>query len=243
MSKIWFSFFDRSVYKGKEPFYTPSNNVEGLSLLEENHRLIAEEFNSFINNTDPFKEYFNKTTVSASTRWKTFSLRYWNKNYVSNQKYFPILTSIINKIPNCVSCSFSLLEANSHIKPHCGDTNAIWRCHHALVVPAQLPIAGLKVGNESKSWEEGKTIVFCDAHLHESWNMSNKHRYVIILDIIKPEFVLKTSHICAVVRSSISLQKVAEKHTAFYKAPIAIQVIGFACVYVLKRFSLLFRRF
>jgi aspartyl/asparaginyl beta-hydroxylase (cupin superfamily) len=233
--KIWFSFFDRSIYKGSEPAYSNISEIENLQILEDNFEHIKNEFLTFISKQNKFTSYFNKTTVSKTTSWKTISLLYWNKPYIENHKNLPALSNLIKKIPGCVSCSLSLLESNSQIKPHCGDTNAIWRCHLPLIVPGTLPDAGLKVAGKSISWQEGKIVAFCDAHEHEAWNDTSKPRYIIILDIIKPEYRKKTNHICSVVLSSITLQKIAEKINWLYKIPIFIQFIGFINVYLTFR--------
>lgn len=234
-SKIWFSFFDRSIYKGPEPAFSNKKEIEKIQILEENFKDIKKEFQAFISAQDKFTTYFNKSTVSESTSWKTISLLYWNKPYKYNQKELPLLSSLIKEIPGCVSCSFSLLEPNSHIKPHCGDTNAIWRCHLPLIVPEPLPNTGFKVSNESRSWKEGEIMAFCDAHEHEAWNYTDKPRYVIILDIIRPEYRKKTNHICSVVLSSIALQKLAEKKYWLYKIPLPFQFISFILVYLTYR--------
>jgi aspartyl/asparaginyl beta-hydroxylase (cupin superfamily) len=240
-SKIWFSFFDRSIYNGPENAFSNKHEIEELRILEDNFEDIRKEFHIFLSVQNKFTTYFNKTTVSKTTSWKTLSLLYWNKPYIKNQKDLPILNKLIKKIPGCVSCSLSLLEPNSQIKPHCGDTNAIWRIHLPLIIPGTLPEVGLKVAGQSISWEEGKIIAFCDAHEHEAWNFSNKERYIIIIDIIKPNYREKTNHICSVVLSSIALQKLAEKINWLYKVPIFIQLIGFGILYSINRFINLFR--
>jgi aspartyl/asparaginyl beta-hydroxylase (cupin superfamily) len=240
-SKIWFSFFDRSIYNGPENAFSNKHEIEELRILEDNFEDIRKEFHIFLSVQNKFTTYFNKTTVSKTTSWKTLSLLYWNKPYIKNQKDLAILNKLIKKIPGCVSCSLSLLEPNSQIKPHCGDTNAIWRIHLPLIIPGTLPEVGLKVAGQSISWEEGKIIAFCDAHEHEAWNFSNKERYIIIIDIIKPNYREKTNHICSVVLSSIALQKLAEKINWLYKVPIFIQLIGFGILYFINRFINLFR--
>jgi len=40
----------------------------------------------------------------------------------------------------------------------------------------------LRAGNETRQWEAGKTLVFCDATGHEAWNLGATERVVLLLD-------------------------------------------------------------
>ena len=83
---------------------------------------------------------------------------------------------------------FSRLAPGSHIKPHCGYegwAQYVLRCHLALMVNDQC---ALRVGPETRSWQVGKTLVFCDATEHEAWNRGHQQRVVLLLDFRNPEF-------------------------------------------------------
>jgi hypothetical protein len=42
------------------------------------------------------------------------------------------------------------------------------------------------VANETRNWEEGKTLIFCDAVEHEAWNRGTTTRTVMVLDFKNP---------------------------------------------------------
>jgi aspartate beta-hydroxylase len=48
---------------------------------------------------------------------------------------------------------------------------------------------GMRVGDQVRSWEEGKCIVFDDAYEHEVWNLTDSERVLILLDFWHPELV------------------------------------------------------
>jgi len=79
---------------------------------------------------------------------------------------------------------FSLLRAGARIPAHRGVTNARLTCHLPLIVP---PGCGFRVGNEVRSWREGKVLIFDDSIEHEAWNESGEDRVVLIFDIERPE--------------------------------------------------------
>jgi aspartyl/asparaginyl beta-hydroxylase len=46
----------------------------------------------------------------------------------------------------------------------------------------------LRAGNETRQWEAGKTLVFCDATGHEAWNLGATERVVLLVDLRNPGF-------------------------------------------------------
>ena len=91
------------------------------------------------------------------------------------------LSSIGKRTP---SVFFSRLEPGAHIPPHTGMLNSRLICHLPLIVPAGC---WLRVGNETRQWDEGKLLIFDDSIEHEARNPSGEMRTVLIFDIWRPE--------------------------------------------------------
>jgi len=220
MSKpnLWFSLFDFSFdYKGNEPSFIEESFTWSLE-FEENWKEIREELDLYLTNHQP-EAYFNKTMVNSNDSWKTFSLKWWDINFYSRYIYFPKTMEIVNKYPEIVSVSFNQLEPNGKILPHCGDTNAIYRCHLGIEIPESLPKTGFTVRNEIKFWEEGKWLISMDAYNHEAFNLCEKKRIILVLDVLRPEFQMKRSKVISTVLTSLFLQKRAQKFKFIYKLP------------------------
>jgi hypothetical protein len=79
---------------------------------------------------------------------------------------------------------FSRLEAGAHIPPHSGMLNCRLICHLPLIVPEGC---WLRVGNETREWEEGKLVIFDDSIEHEAMNPSDDLRIILLFDIWRPE--------------------------------------------------------
>ncbi|CAA9540490.1 MAG: hypothetical protein AVDCRST_MAG23-2007 [uncultured Sphingosinicella sp.] len=79
---------------------------------------------------------------------------------------------------------FSLLKPGTHIKPHHGLLNTRLICHVPLLTP---PGCRLRVGNETRVWEEGKALIFDDSFEHEAWNDGAETRVVLLFEIWRPE--------------------------------------------------------
>ena len=82
---------------------------------------------------------------------------------------------------------FSLLKPKTRIPPHNGVSNARVLVHLPLIVPEGC---GFRVGNQLRSWEPGKALIFDDTIEHEAWNDSDKLRVVMIFDIWHPSLSL-----------------------------------------------------
>lgn len=207
MPSTWYSIYDFSFdYKGIEPSFIKPDEFDWASELKANGPLIKDELFNYLSKHD-LKSYFASSMVSRNNSWRTISLKTWSIELFKNQKEFPITNALIKKYPQIISASFNLLEPNSKILPHCGDTNAIYRCHLGLEIPEGLPNCGFKVRDENRAWENNEWIIFMDAYNHEAFNNSTKERYIFLLDVLRDDFSSQKKQVCATVLSSLFIQK------------------------------------
>ena len=82
---------------------------------------------------------------------------------------------------------WSMLKPGTHIEPHHGLLNTRLICHVPLIAPENC---ALRVGNETRVWEVGKTLIFDDSFEHEAWNRSSTTRVVLLFEIWRPEITL-----------------------------------------------------
>jgi aspartate beta-hydroxylase len=78
----------------------------------------------------------------------------------------------------------SRLRGGTHIDAHRGPTNLRVRCHLALKVPEGD--CAIRVGVQTRRWEEGRCLVFDDHFDHEAWNHTEEDRLVLIVDLWHP---------------------------------------------------------
>lgn len=209
--KIWYSIFSPKAFISNDPAFYSSDFFLWKDILESNWLKIKSELDTQLTSNPRLKKRSKKQKVNYHGSWKTMPLMTWGVKFHKNINNFPVTITILNQIPGLVSASFNLLEKNAEIKPHFGETNASFRVHLGLIVPGKLPDVGINVKDVSKSWEEGKILVFCDGFEHSAWNHSNNDRYILLLDIIKPELDHKKKMICGNVLASLFLQSVTNK--------------------------------
>jgi beta-hydroxylase len=126
--------------------------------------------------------------------WDVFPLYAFGRRLEKNCELCPETARVIETIPGMTTAAFSRMEPGTHIKPHVGYQDSVLRCHLALIVPAEG--CAIRVGAETRGWEEGRCLVFDDTTEHEAWNRSEAVRTVLIIDFLKrgsefepPEFI------------------------------------------------------
>ena len=220
-NKIWYSYTLKPYLLDEVKFYD-AKDFEWIKLLESNYSLIKAEVLTHIANND-LKPYFNKSLLSKKNGWKTDGLMFWGYFLKNNYKSLKKSWEILKEIPGLVSISISVLEPNTSIKPHNGDTNAIIRVHFPLVVPELLPNCSFTVANETRPWKEGEALLFNDAQVHSAQNLSDKRRVVLLLDVIRPEFNDFKYEVCAKVLNGLSWQWQTQRYSKIRKFPLFLK--------------------
>lgn len=206
--KLYYSFLHDKDPNIVEDTYYNASEFEWSAKIEQSWQDIHKEVLALVkNNESELKPYFAKEMVNAPKKWKALSFYFWGLKMSKNAIYScPKTISVLNQIPDLISASVSIMEPHAEIKPHYGDTDAIFRCHLGLEIPGELPECGFRVGYEDRSWQEGKLLIFNDAAYHKAWNYTNKRRVILLFDIIKPQYKRKKKWICAKVRGNILYQ-------------------------------------
>lgn len=221
--KLFYSFIERDGYKGNAPTYFNPADFDWSQSVEANWKEIKAELLKFLEENKELWPYFDQSIVSKKNSWKTIPFSAWGVQFRKNQKSAPITTKTLNQIPGIVSSSFNMLDANSEILPHYGDTDGVMRCHLGIIVPGDLPEVGFEVEGEQHPWREGELLFFCDAHHHRAWNNSNQQRFILLFDVIRPEYLDRKRTICSKVLASLFLQSLAAKMPFLHKTPKIFQ--------------------
>ncbi len=203
----WYNIFGGR-YNGSEPTFYDTEQFPWVKTLEDNWQVIHDELTALVA-ADPKRlqpYYINKSMAFPPNHWKTMGLYFWQFKVHKNCRRCPETMKILAKIPHITSASLSILEPNSNINPHQGDTDAVIRGHLGLNIPSSTPDCGFQVGQDIKAWENGKVLLFCDARSHGAWNNTNERRLVMIFDVMRDDFSDRKNGICAHVLADAVLQ-------------------------------------
>jgi ornithine lipid ester-linked acyl 2-hydroxylase len=115
--------------------------------------------------------------------WQTFGLYAFGVKIDKNCRLCPETNKLVEKIPGLLTAGFSALAPGTHIAPHTGYPDGVLRCHLGLVIPENC---ALRVTDTTRTWEEGKCLIFDDNLEHEAWNKSDRTRVILLLDFKAP---------------------------------------------------------
>jgi len=202
----WFAY-DGTPFKGTESYFFERKDFPWVQRIESQWKVIRDELMTLVQEHEgSLTPYANRDMTSRPNKWKTFGFMFWTVKSKKNYKKCPKTWELLNSIPGILAGSFNLLEAGTTIKPHYGDTNAIVRCHLGLVIPGPAPQCAFRVGAETRGWKEGEFLLFCDAHPHTAWNNTAEKRYILLLDIIRPEYASRKTEVCSRVLAGLNLE-------------------------------------
>jgi len=173
--------------KMRTPF-EDSSILPYKDFLEENAHIIRNELLNVINENIGSWDCLKLT--SELNKWKAIRI---GKSWKQNRELFPQTIKILSYIDSKYgfnlrnmndSIKFSIINPNTHIVPHCGDSNDRLRIHLGLIIPQGCYI---RCRDEIKKWEENKILILDDTFEHEVWNWSEEKRAILIIDIWKPQ--------------------------------------------------------
>ncbi|MBW4566491.1 MAG: aspartyl/asparaginyl beta-hydroxylase domain-containing protein [Tolypothrix carrinoi HA7290-LM1] len=159
-------FFDKSEFE-----FTATLEANWLVIQKELEQLQPKNFVDW-----PEKYIYNQG-------WEVFGLYAFSNRIEDNCRLCPETTKLVEMIPGMTTAGFSSLAPGTYIGPHFGATKAVLRCHLGLIVPDECAI---RVDTETRSWQEGKCLIFDDTFEHEAWNKSDKTRIVLLIDFERP---------------------------------------------------------
>nr|XP_020144396.1 aspartyl/asparaginyl beta-hydroxylase isoform X8 [Microcebus murinus] len=189
------SVWQRSLYNVNglkaQPWWTPKETgyTDLVKSLERHWKLIRDEGLEVM---DKAKGLFlpEDENLREKGDWSQFTLWQQGRKNENACKGAPKTCALLEKFPETTGCrrgqiKYSIMHPGTHVWPHTGPTNCRLRMHLGLVIPKE----GCKIrcANETKTWEEGKVLIFDDSFEHEVWQDASSFRLIFIVDVWHPE--------------------------------------------------------
>ncbi len=224
--KSVFFLDENDTYNGPEPYFYKPEQFGWVKVLENNWHVIRDEMQDFISGKKDIElTSFNPPYLSKPDVWKNIYFYNFMWQYHKNCRLFPKTFALLKSVPNLTFAEFTCLEPHSKVLPHIGETNATIRGHLGIVIPAPLPVMGIRVGNEEQGWEEGKVVLFSDCHRHTVWNDSEQRRFVLVFDITRDEFAGNKYWVSAQSLSALTIKYADEKWNLFKRLPSVLTTV------------------
>ncbi|XP_073085687.1 aspartyl/asparaginyl beta-hydroxylase isoform X11 [Manis javanica] len=196
------SVWQRSLYNvhglKAQPWWTPKETgyTELVKSLERNWKLIRDEGLAVM---DKAKGLFlpEDENLREKGDWSQFTLWQQGRKNENACKGAPKTCSLLDKFPETTGCrrgqiKYSIMHPGTHVWPHTGPTNCRLRMHLGLVIPKDG--CRIRCANETKTWEEGRVLIFDDSFEHEVWQDAASFRLIFIVDVWHPELTPQQRH-------------------------------------------------
>lgn len=153
------------------------------SRLREAFGVIRDELRRCLERRTGFEPAY--PAYSDDGKWATLWYYLYGQRYDQNCALFPKTVEVIESITGLAGWAcYSAVAPGSHIRPHCGATNAKLRLHYAIQAE---PGSFMRVAETYYEWREGEIMIFDDSFEHEVWASGTGPRIVLIVDFYHPD--------------------------------------------------------
>jgi aspartyl/asparaginyl beta-hydroxylase (cupin superfamily) len=158
--------------------------------VERNWEVIREELEHVLENREALPNFQDiskdQIEITDDDRWKTFFLYGYGFEAKLGVEMCPRTAALMREVPGMTTAMFSILSPRKHILDHRGPYKGVLRYHLGLVVPHEAQQCRIRVGDEIRHWEAGKSMIFDDTFNHEVWNDTDETRVVLFVDVLRP---------------------------------------------------------
>ncbi|HIK31282.1 MAG TPA: aspartyl/asparaginyl beta-hydroxylase domain-containing protein [Oscillatoriales cyanobacterium M59_W2019_021] len=174
---------------GDSTFFDP-DKFSWIAEIEANWKSIRQELDEILKYQDNLPNFQDiskdQVSITQDNLWKTYFLYAYGLKAQKNCDRCPETTRLMERIPGMKTAFFSILLPGKHIPEHRGPYKGVLRYHLGLRIPEPREKCGIRVGNDVRHWEEGKSLVFDDSFPHEAWNKTDGVRVILFVDMVRP---------------------------------------------------------
>jgi beta-hydroxylase len=182
-------FVGRRSLVGDSPFFAPER-FPWVGDVEAHWREVRAELEQLLVDHEALPNFQDiskdQIEITDDDRWKTLFLFGYGFKADLSTELCPATTALVEQIPGMVTAMFSILSPRKHILAHRGPYKGVLRYHLGLIVPTDKEDCRIRVGDEIRHWEEGRSMIFDDTFEHEVWNDTDELRAVLFLDVMRP---------------------------------------------------------
>lgn len=177
-------------FRDKDTTFFDPQDYPWVAAVEAEWPLIRKELDVLLQRREEIPNFqdvsVKQNVLTEGEQWKTFFLYGYGQEAEENCKKCPETVRILHKIPGMKTAMFSILAPRKHIPEHRGMYKGMLRYHLGLIIPGPDGACRIRVGQDIRSWQEGKSLVFDDSHMHEVWNDTDAYRVVLFVDLVRP---------------------------------------------------------
>ncbi len=170
--------------------FFPLERFPWVKHVEDNWMVIREELERVLDDHAALANFQDiskdQIEITDDDRWKTFFLYGYGFKAKLGVEMCPRTAALMEQIPGMKTAMFSILSPRKHILDHRGPYKGVLRYHLGLIVPRDAEACRIRVGEDIRHWQEGKSMIFDDTFNHEVWNDTDQTRVVLFVDVLRP---------------------------------------------------------
>jgi aspartyl/asparaginyl beta-hydroxylase (cupin superfamily) len=170
--------------------FFPLERFPWVTQVEDNWMIIREELERVLEDHEALPNFQDiskdQIEITDDDRWKTFFLYGFGFKAKVGLEMCPQTAALMEQIPGMKTAMFSILSPRKHILDHRGPYKGVLRYHLGLIVPREKEACRIRVGEDVRHWDEGKSMIFDDTFNHEVWNDTDETRVVLFVDVLRP---------------------------------------------------------
>jgi beta-hydroxylase len=170
--------------------FFPLEQFPWVKHVEDNWTVIRQELETVLEDHAALANFQDiskdQIEITDDDRWKTFFLYGFGFKAKLGVEMCPRTAALMEQIPGMKTAMFSILSPRKHILDHRGPYKGVLRYHLGLIVPQEKEACRIRVGEDIRHWEEGKSMIFDDTFNHEVWNDTDETRVVLFVDVLRP---------------------------------------------------------
>jgi aspartyl/asparaginyl beta-hydroxylase (cupin superfamily) len=182
-------FIGRRSLVGNETFF-PLERFPWVEQVERNWEVIRDELLGVLEDREALPNFQDiskdQIEITDDDRWKTFFLYGYGFQADLGVEMCPRTAALMREIPGMTTAMLSILSPRKHILDHRGPYKGVLRYHLGLIVPRDAEQCRIRVGEEIRHWQEGRSMIFDDTFNHEVWNDTEETRVVLFVDVLRP---------------------------------------------------------
>ncbi len=182
-------FIGRRSLVGDATFF-PAELFPWIEHVERNWTTIREELETVLEDHENLANFQDiskdQIEITDDDRWKTFFLYGYGFEAKLGVEMCPRTAALMREIPGMSTAMFSILSPRKHILDHRGPYKGVLRYHLGLIVPEDAEACRIRVGEDVRHWQQGRSMVFDDTFNHEVWNDTDETRVVLFVDVLRP---------------------------------------------------------
>ncbi len=166
------------------PWYDTSRDP-GAQILEGSWRIIRDELIAALHQRQGFQRFLEVGDIASADLSAAMFLKQEPLSCAENRALCPRTMEIVQSVPRLGEMvMFSALNPGGTLVPHCGPWNFRLTMHLGLIVPEG---GWMRVADETRTWQEGRCLMFDDSFEHEVQIHSTSTRIILLLQIWHPD--------------------------------------------------------